>query len=438
VTSGGALRPRVGLFGLLGSGNIGNDASMESVLAYLHADHPDAVIDAMCMGPGRVHAQYGIEAVDLQWYAQHAKRHSGPAAGVLKAAGKGIDAFRTLAWVRRHDAVIVPGMGVLEASLPLKASGMPYAMFLLGVAGKLCRTKVALVSVGATIINQRVTRWLFDVAARTAFYRSYRDNQSKENMRQRGLDVSRDPVYPDLVFSLPVPGAGPGDPAIVGLGVMAYYGTNDHRSQADAIHATYLADMKRFARWLIDHDRKIRLTVGDGPDNAIAQEIAADIREYRPDLDSSWVVAEPVYSFADLTAAMAPVGLVIATRYHNVICALRLGKPVISLGYSAKNLDLMAGMGLTEYCQFAHTLDFDRLIEQFTALEEQSAQLRKAIIDGSAASAARLREQFTALSGLLFPAARRPAGTSRGTTPRPARRVSRGAARGSARVRSRV
>jgi polysaccharide pyruvyl transferase WcaK-like protein len=434
VTSGGAPGPRVGLFGLLGSGNIGNDASMESVLAYLQADHPDAVIDAMCMGPGRVRAVYGIEAVDLQWYAQHAKRYSGPAAGVLKAAGKGIDAFRTLAWVRRHDAVIVPGMGVLEASLPLKASGMPYAMFLLGVSGKVCRTKVALVSVGATIINQRVTRRLFDIAARTAFYRSYRDNQSKENMRQRGLDVSRDPVYPDLVFSRPVPDAGPGDPDLVGLGVMAYYGTNDHRSQADEIHAAYLADMKRFARWLIDHGRKIRLTVGDGPDNAIAQELVADIREYRPDLDSSWIVAEPVYSFADLTRAMAPVGLVIATRYHNVICALKLGKPVISLGYSAKNLDLMAGMGLTEYCQFAHTLDFDRLTEQFTALEEQSAQLRRAITDGSAASAARLREQFTALSGLLFPAAGRPAGTSRGTAPRPARRP----ARGSARVRSRV
>jgi polysaccharide pyruvyl transferase WcaK-like protein len=430
VTSEGGSGPRVGLFGLLGSGNIGNDASMESVLAYLRADHPDAVIDAMCMGPGRVRTEYGIEAIDLQWYAQHAKRHSGLAAGLLKAASKGIDVFRTLAWVRRHDAVIVPGMGVLEASLPLKASGMPYAMFLLGVAGKLTRTKVALVSVGATIINQRVTRRLFDVAARAAYYRSYRDNQSKENMRQRGLDVSRDLVYPDLVFSLPVPDAGPGDPDIVGLGVMAYYGTNDHRSQADEIHATYLADMKRFARWLIDGGRKIRLTVGDSPDNAIAQEIVADIREYRPDLDSSWVIAEPAYSFADLTRAMVPVGLVIATRYHNVICALKLGKPVISLGYSAKNLDLMAGMGLTEFCQFAHTLDFDRLTEQFTALEQQSATLRPAITAGSAASAARLREQFTALSGLLFPATAGRAGTGRKTTVRPARRP--------ARIRSRV
>ena len=43
--------PRVGLFGLLGTGNIGNDASMEAVLRYLRAEHSDAILDTMCRGP---------------------------------------------------------------------------------------------------------------------------------------------------------------------------------------------------------------------------------------------------------------------------------------------------------------------------------------------------------------------------------------------------
>ena len=46
--------PRVGLFGLLGSGNIGNDASMEVVLRYLQTSHPGTVVDAMCRGPEEV------------------------------------------------------------------------------------------------------------------------------------------------------------------------------------------------------------------------------------------------------------------------------------------------------------------------------------------------------------------------------------------------
>ena len=84
---------------------------------------------------------------------------------------------------------------------------------------------------GGDIINQRATRWLFNSAARLAYYRSYRDEQSREAMRQRGLDTSQDPVYPDLVFGVPAPPYTPGDPETVGVGIMAYYGNNDDRKR---------------------------------------------------------------------------------------------------------------------------------------------------------------------------------------------------------------
>jgi polysaccharide pyruvyl transferase WcaK-like protein len=396
--------PRVGLFGLLGSGNIGNDASMESVMRYLRVDHPHAIVDAMCMGPDRVRSQYGIEAMPHLWSQKYEKRASGLTAMALKAIGKGIDPFRTASWVRRHDAVIVPGMGVMEASLPLRPWGFPYAMFLLCASGRLFRTKVALVSVGANTINQRVTRWLFDSAARLAFYRSYRDTMSLDAMRQRGIDTSRDHVYPDLVFGIPAPLHHAADRQAVGVGVMAYYGTNDHGGQADEIHASYLETMKCFIRWLLNNGRNVRLLVGDTCDDSAVQEILADIREEQPDLEPSRVVAEPVVSFADLTRAMAPVGTVVATRYHNVMCALKLGKPTISLGYANKNIALMADMGLSDFCQFAHSLDLDRLIEQFTGLESRSEQLHRMIAERSETNARRVDEQFVALSALLFPA----------------------------------
>ena len=54
----------------------------------------------------------------------------------------------TASWVRRHDAVIVPGMGVLEVTVPMRPWQTPYSMFLLSVSGRLFRTKVAYVSVG--------------------------------------------------------------------------------------------------------------------------------------------------------------------------------------------------------------------------------------------------------------------------------------------------
>ena len=60
-----AAAPRVGLFGGVGSGNIGNDATAEAMLSYLRAGHPDAILDAMCSGPEWVSSEYGIEASSL-------------------------------------------------------------------------------------------------------------------------------------------------------------------------------------------------------------------------------------------------------------------------------------------------------------------------------------------------------------------------------------
>ena len=402
-----AVAPRVGLFGKLGSGNIGNDASMEAVLGFLSSDHPDAILDAMCTGSESVTDRYGIPAIPLFWYQQHMDAASGLPAIALKALGKGIDAFRTMAWVRRHDVVIVPGMGVLETSLPLPTWEFPYSMFLLGGSSRIFGTKVALVSVGAGVINHRVTRWLFNVAARFAYYRSYRNTGSRDAMRQRGLDTAQDPIYPDLAFALPSPAIDPGDAQIVCVGVMEYHGSNDDREHADEIRSSYVGGMKRFVRWLVDHDRRVLLLIGDtnGSDECVVQEILADLRESRPDLDPSRVTAQPVISFSDVMQAIQPAGSVIAIRFHNVIGALKLCKPTIAIGYSPKHEALMADMGVPQFCQPVYPFDFDLLIQRFAELESDSVQLRQVLAERNEAAREFLRTQFAELSAVLFPAA---------------------------------
>ena len=67
-------------------------------------------------GRRRLRSRYGIEAIPLLWYQKYEQQASGVTAIALKVLGKGVDAFRTASWVRRHDVVIVPGMGVLEAT----------------------------------------------------------------------------------------------------------------------------------------------------------------------------------------------------------------------------------------------------------------------------------------------------------------------------------
>ncbi|MFI1422608.1 polysaccharide pyruvyl transferase family protein [Streptomyces sp. NPDC020731] len=395
---------RVGVFGLLGSGNVGNDGSLEAVLGYLRAEHPDAVVDALCGGPEAVAARYGIPATRLNWYRGEYRTASRAGAIAAKGLGKLVDVVRTAAWARRHDVVIVPGTGVLETTLPLRPWGFPYSLFLLCATGRLFGARVALVSVGAARIGNRPTRTLTRWSTRLAAYRSYRDATSRDAMRAMGVDTARDEVYADLVFALPAPPASeppgpvPSPPGVVCVGVMDFHGSNDERARAEEIHRRYLDGTTRFVRALVEDGRPVRLLTGDELDRPVVDAILDAV-------DSPLVTAAEAASLADLMKETAAADTVVATRYHNLVCALKVGTPTLALSYSAKSDTLMAEMGLGEYCHPAREVDADRLLEQFRELERRSAELRRTLSERNLVVARRVEDQFTALTAALFPAA---------------------------------
>jgi polysaccharide pyruvyl transferase WcaK-like protein len=175
----------------------------------------------------------------------------------LKVLGRLFDPVRTLAWVWRNDVVIVPGMGVLEATVPLRPWGFPYSLYWLGVTGRLTGTRLALVSVDSDLVQARVTRWLIIRAARLAHYRSFRDELSRDSMHEMGVNVATDGFTPTLRSryrtrqSAGLPG--------VGVGVMAYHGSNEDRAEAGQLHRHYVDTMTRFVHWLLDGGWKVRL-----------------------------------------------------------------------------------------------------------------------------------------------------------------------------------
>ncbi|MFE7296415.1 polysaccharide pyruvyl transferase family protein [Streptomyces sp. NPDC057579] len=398
MTSADETPLRVGVFGLLGSGNLGNDGSLEAVLGYLRAEHPEAAVDALCGGPEVVSARFGIPATRLHWYRGEYRTASRAGAVAGKGLGKLVDVFRTAAWVRRHDVVIVPGMGVLEATLPLRPWGFPYSLFLLCASGRLFGTPVALVGVGAAAIGNRPTRALVRWSARLAAYRSYRDAQSREAIRAMGVDTAGDAVHPDLAFALPTPEASAASdaPGPVCVGVMDFHGGNDDRARAEEIHRRYLDGTTRFVRALVEDGRPVRLLTGDGCDAPVVAAILDAV-------DSPLVTAADTASLADLMKETAAADTVVAIRYHNLICALRTGTPTLALSYAAKSDALMDRMGLGAYCHPAREVDTDRLLEQFRALEKCSAELRQTLAERNADATRQLDHQFTALTRAVFP-----------------------------------
>jgi polysaccharide pyruvyl transferase WcaK-like protein len=384
---------KVGLFGLLGTGNLGNDGSLAAVLNHLRTEHPQARIEVFCSGPDDVMAKHGVPAIRMNWYRDEYTTASRLSSIARKGFGKVVDLFRTARWVRRQDVVIVPGMGVLETTLPLRPWGWPYSLWLLSFTGRLVRTKVVFLAVGAGRVADRANRALLVGAARLAHYRSYRDEVSRDAMNAMGVHTSRDPVHTDLAFALPNPRPLV-DHGVVGVGVMDYHGSNEDRARAEQIHRDYVARMAEFVRWVSEDGRVVRLFVGDQVDERVAERIIEEV-------GSRAVSVVRTSTLDDLLREMARVDAVVASRYHNVLVALKLCKPTVAVGYAAKSDALMAEMGLAEFCQSMKDLDVDRLIKQFTLAVERKVELKAVLATRNAEMTRRVDLQFAELSALL-------------------------------------
>jgi polysaccharide pyruvyl transferase WcaK-like protein len=395
-----ARRPRVGLFGLLGSGNIGNDASVEAIMSYLRTQYPDATLDAMCMGWERMRDRYGIATIPFQW--QQVRGRPGLSGKVLAVLGKAIDGFRTAAWVRGHDVVIIPGMGILDPTLPLNPWGVPYAVCLLAACGRLLGVKVALVAVGADKADSKITQRLYNRIVRLAAYCSFRDERSREVLRAEGVDVSACSVHPDLVWTIPVAQDKPVVPNLVAVGVMEYHGGQADPDGSRDVYASYTKSMADFTRWLLETGHDVRLYYGDEVDKPALDKIFADVRDSLAGVAPERLTAHYATSYTEVTRLLEPVATVVATRFHSLMFGLKLGKPTIALSYARKIDSLMADLGLGEYCLPAGAIDLEVLKALFAQAEarrdEITPALEKTVADRSQAA----QEQFAELSRALF------------------------------------
>jgi polysaccharide pyruvyl transferase WcaK-like protein len=265
--------------------------------------------------------------------------------GLLIITGLVLDSVGAVRWVARHEVVVVPGTGPLESTVLVRPWQTPWVLFVTTLAGRLFGVRVCYVCVGATAPRDVLTRWLLRGATRLAAYRSFRDEASREAVARLGVDTTGDPVFPDLVWSLSVPQervAVDGDESrdsqrVIGLGVMAFTpppGVPTVEGGEEALVQAWGG----LARRLVEDGNSVRLFYGDDHDRHVAERIQA-------------VVASPVVSLAvlrdpaALMQELVAMDAVVATRFHNVLCALMCGRSTISLGYGRKHHDLMAAAG---------------------------------------------------------------------------------------------
>jgi polysaccharide pyruvyl transferase WcaK-like protein len=386
---------RVAVYGFLGSGNVGNDASFETVLEWLRVEHPDVAVRCITLAPAAIEAKYAVPSVSLSW--QRPRPGAGRVASAAgKLLGRLVDVPRSMALAGSVDVVIVPGMGVLEESLGVVPWGLPTWMFLIAAACRLRRRRFVLLDVGAEPVGNPLTRRLFVATVGLATHVSYRDSWSAESMRRAGARAP-DAVAPDLAFRHPSRSCEEPEPAVLVIGVMAYYGRGDDRARGADLHRRYVGSLADAVVRFTDAGDRVVLVGGDRVDVDVAYEVQRAVRAARPALAGSAVAVPEVTGFAEISDEMARAEVVVASRFHNLIGALRVARPTVSVGYAQKNARLMQELGLAEYCQDIEDLDAERLVSQVRRAQAEGASLSARI----SAATGRYDRQVGALLDLV-------------------------------------
>lgn len=398
-------RNKISLFGHFGQINFGNESTLQATLYHLHRHIPNAEMICVCTYPDVVTSTYNIDAVPMTGvFVKPLWLRCSPAARFLRKLIVGIpsELYRWLTAVRilkGTGMLIVPGTGLLTDVCGLSGWG-PYTLFKWSLVAKLCRCKLLFVSVGAGPVHSTLGKYLVKSALSLADFRSYRDDASMKYLEDIGFRTNSDRVYPDLAFSLPqamIPDRGNTQRKrpLVGIGLMEYPGRYSVEKPSNAIYLAYLENLVVFVKWLLGHEYDIRLLIGDVGDRRVTEEFKSLLETRLGAFDDSRIFDTLVTSTEQLLSQLAGTDIVVATRFHNVLLALLLNRPVIAISFHHKCASLMNEMGLSQYCHDINHMNAGRLIEQFQDVERNAEKLKPAIRQKVEQSREALEEQYS-------------------------------------------
>ena len=376
---------RISFYGNFGAGNLGNEATLQAILEQILRRWPDGQLLCFCTNPQDVRTRHNIAAFPSEAINRGAAKRSDSAASWGNLTRFFRIAFQRIPlelvhWIKcllalsRTDMLIVAGTGIVcdYTTGPL---GYPYGIFKLSTLSALCRVKLAFLSVGVGPIHHPLSRWLLKKSLALARHRSYRDEASRQYLKEIGFNTDRDLVYPDVVFGLskdrPVSSVTDGQRRIIGVGIKDYALTEPETFRE------YLDTMATFVSWLQGQGYGVRLLIGDIQyDTSVIVKLVGVLKSRNIPTDAPLLIAEPALSVEELLRQVGGTEAVISARYHNLVAALIQNKPIIALSDHAKLDSVVTDFGLAQFLLPLRGLSSDVLIDKFKQLENELKQLR--------------------------------------------------------------
>lgn len=430
----------IGILNHLGGGNLGDDATFDALVQNIKARRPDVVIRA-----------FSMNAEDTEWrhkvpsYPIRRRGWTAPSDALAKTSkpqrGSATGRKGSISWIPKHafaSALRLPFSIVLEfwfllvsrrrvRDLDLLIIGgggqlterdgawaFPYTLLKWVLLAKSCRVTCAFLNVGAGPISNRLAKLFTNRALTAADYVSFRDPESQDLARSIGFS-GKSHVYPDTVYSLSFSPSAESPVAtsagrVVGISPVPWGDDQevDSKEKFSLAYTQALTQWTALIRLLVADGYSVRLFGTDiGSDFIMIDDIVALLHDEGA---SDLPVVSKVRSLEELLAEIASMDYLITSRFHGIIFAHLLQKPVLALATHYKVNHLMSSMGLSQYCENLQGFDPIDMLKLFRALANDTVAVKSRMAKKLAQNRARLRLQFDELfpsmgCGAIAPAA---------------------------------
>lgn len=453
----GTHRPlTVGIFGHYGNENLGDEAIIEAAIQAVRTFSPTARICGFSINPADTAQRYGIPAFPIRYFPnrQIAATPGAPSRGATASPAKASSSARSRVASLKDIVKRIPLAGRLLRSLRslvnapgelahelrfLRDSrnrirdvdlllvsgsnqfldnfggvwGFPYTLLKWSILAKLTGAKLAFLSVGAGPIDSAVSRAFVRTALRLSDYASFRDEASRQLIENRKGRRFGD-VFPDLAHGLTIKirdGSTDVDRRsakrpTVGINPMPVYDRRYWHAPDDDRYWEYVGRLASFASMLCRDGYDVFFFPTQARDESVIRDILKKLDEDVCDSADRNDIVRDAKSVSGLMDVYAEADIIVATRFHGVLLALRAERPVLGICYFRKTRDLLRDMGQEACAVDLETFTASDLYERLKTLETNRAEALVQIRERGETYRAELRAQYAQVLELLVDLAR--------------------------------
>jgi polysaccharide pyruvyl transferase WcaK-like protein len=423
---------RIGVLEHFGTGNLGDDATVDAVLQQITSRWPYASITGLSLDPSDSEKRHGIPCYPIRrGNLSFSPKPHGPATGeaafrdklravlgkyrVLFLVQQPTQFFKELLFLAKSfrvakslDLLIISGGGQL-----LDAWGgpwaFPYTLFKWILLAKLAGAKCYFVNVGAGPLRYGLSKWFVRRSLHFADYVSFRDEKSRALIREIGFSGEA-PVIADSAYALNISdfnnktnGGRRASELVIGISPMAWRDPRRYWDKDQSSYECFIRALADFCARLIRSHHRLRLFSSDiWFDSQAIVDLEAAIKNELAIDTSTWITREPVETIHDFLSQLSQVDCLVTCKFHGVVFGHLLNVPLLAIAHHPKVSTLMEDFELTEYCVDIRKFDVDLLSETFKRLVANINDIKLRTPQKVAFYRAELAAQFDQ----LFPSAR--------------------------------